>query len=202
MPVYGGSMYKSMFSLTLLFVLSLGSISFAGMEEDFEALRSTPRSYEDAGAICEEVARLRVADEYPAPQYEVVTGIAYADSQRTIGELDVIVFDKNIDRAIKVAEVKCWKDPRGGLKKAQQQRQRFLSNVRSGKALQFVSTGVDGKRYSKDQFSQIQVFTTIAQKGTTENGFDQELEYTLKEFHAFRSKMIACQQAGECAKGR
>ena len=197
MPVYGGSMLKSV----LVLFLSLSSVAFAGLQEDFEALKSVPRDYTDSGSICEEVARLRIAEEYPAPQYTVEVGIAYANDFRTIGELDVVIFDNNLAKAIKLAEVKCWKDARGGLKKAQEQRARFLKNIRSGNggSLQFVSTSTH-QRYEAEQFRHVNEFISIAQKGTTSVGYDMEMEYSLNEFKSLRMKMIQCQQAGECAK--
>lgn len=60
------------------FVL-LSSSALAAWSEDFVALRDVARSYEDSGSICEEVARLEVQRDFPAPQYEVHVGIAYGN---------------------------------------------------------------------------------------------------------------------------
>lgn len=185
-------------SIVLLSLL-LSSVSFASWSEDFEALKDIPRSYEDSGAICEEVARLDMIKEYPAPQYDVVVGIAYGDVTRTIGELDVVVVDNNIQKVIKVAEVKCWKDVRGGLKKARDQRARFLKNLHSGKSLIFRSTSTK-QVWEAEKFEQVRDFISIAQKGSTNQGFDQELEYTLQEMHQHRTDMLRCQKDGLCAK--
>ena len=192
-------MLKSVFVLLSFVTLMSGSVALAGLAEDFEALKPIPRDYTDAGSICEEVARLRVADQYPAPQYKVETGIAYANATRTIGELDVIVFDLNTNKVIKLGEVKCWKDAAGGLRKAKDQRARFLQNVRSSIPLRFMSTS-NHQAYSHDQFRYVNDFISIAQKGTTAVGYDMELEYTLNEFQTLRLKMIQCQKQGECAK--
>lgn len=183
----------------IVLVSFVSSIALAGLEEDFQALKSVPRDYTDAGSICEEVARLRVADEYPAPQYKVETGIAYGNAERTIGELDIIVFDLNTNKAIKLGEVKCWKDARSGLKKAQDQRARFMKNIRGNGPLRFVSTSTH-QTYDADQFRYVNDFISIAQKGTISAGYDMELEYTLNELKSFRMKMIQCQKQGECAK--
>lgn len=190
-----------MLKSVLVLFLSLSSVAFAGLQEDFEALKSVPRDYTDSGSICEEVARLRIAEEYQAPQYTVEVGIAYGNAERTIGELDIIIFDNNLHKAIKLGEVKCWKDARGGLKKAQDQRARFLKNIRSGNGrnLEFVNTATH-QRYDAEQFLHVNEFISIAQKGTTAVGYDMEMEYSLGEFNALRMKMIQCQKQGECAK--
>ncbi|MNJ92626.1 hypothetical protein D3C87_103000 [compost metagenome] len=185
----------------LLAALSLSFClpAFATWSEDFAALKDIPRSYEDAGAICEEVARLDFKKDYPAPQYDVAVGIAYGDGQRTIGELDVIVFDNNTHKAVRVAEVKCWKNMSGGLNKALDQRARFLKNIRSGKKIVLESTS-SHKVYDQEAFEYVEDFITVGQKGSLKEGYDQELNYTLKELHQYSVEMIRCQNQGQCAR--
>jgi hypothetical protein len=184
-------------SLTLSILLFAG-FAQASLQDEMEALRDTPRSYVDTGAICEEVARLDVQKEFPKPQYTVINGIAYSGENGTIGELDVVIFDNNTQKVIKIAEVKCWKDLKGGLKKARDQRQRFLSWNKSGKKLKFKSTS-DGRVFPQDQFDYVTEFVSIAQKGATRSGFDAELNYTLPELMQLRQMMMQCQSRGECA---
>ncbi|KYG63715.1 hypothetical protein AZI86_12865 [Bdellovibrio bacteriovorus] len=182
----------------LLSALFVSLSAFSGWNEDFAELKKIPRDYNDAGSICEEVARLDMQRAYPGPQYKVEVGIAYADEERTIGELDIIIFDTNMNKVYKVAEVKCWKDVRGGLKKAREQRARFVSNVHSNKVLQFRSTST-GQYYEQNQFQNITEFFSIAQKGSEAVGFDVELNYSLSELKQYRKDMIRCQNRGECA---
>jgi hypothetical protein len=187
-----------------LFAL-LGALFFslnvlaANWAEDFEALKSIPRSYQDSGAICEEVARLDVQKQFPAPQYEVIVGIAYGDGTRTIGELDVVVFDHNSNHVVRIGEVKCWKSLSGGLNKARDQRGRFLKNRRSNKQLYFKSTS-NNQEFSQDAFEGVNDFITIGQLGSVAAGYDQELGYTLNEMHQHTGDMLRCQKAGLCAK--
>lgn len=185
----------------LLFValLVFSGSAFATWSQDFAELKDIPRSYEDSGSICEEVARLEMQRSFPAPQYKVEVGIAYGDGTRTIGELDVVIFDNNLNKVYKIAEVKCWKDLRAGLQKAMDQRARFLKYNRSGKPLYFRSTSTK-VAYDKAQFDHVDEFFSIAQKGGTKYGFDVELEYDLKQMHTYRTEMLRCQSKGECAK--
>ena len=185
-------------SLILGLLLSVSTAS-AVWAQDFSELKDIPRSYEDSGAICEEVARLEMQRTYPAPQYKVEVGIAYGDGSRIIGELDVVIFDNNLNKVLKIAEVKCWKDVRGGLQKAQEQRARFLKYNRSGKPLFFRWTS-SNQTFDKEQFAFEKEFFSITQKGSASQGFEVELEYTLKEMHQHRYEMIRCQNQGQCAK--
>lgn len=184
------------FFLITAFLFS--SIAAASWEQDFELLKDVPVSYEAAGTICEEIARLDMQVEYPAPQYNVLVGIAYGNEERVIGELDVVIFDNNIQKVAKIAEVKCWKDLKAGMEKAHEQRARFIKAIRSGKPLEFFSTSTK-EVFPQEQFENVKEFFSIGQKGATAFGFERELEYTLLEVKHHRTDMIRCQNQGKCA---
>lgn len=183
-----------------IFLITLSHISSASWTEDFAALKSIPRSYEDTGAICEELARLKIQKEYPRPQFEVLTGIAYETEDRVIGELDLVVFNTQLQRVIKIGEVKCWKDVPSALLKAQEQRARFLKTIRSNKPIQFrfTSTGevLDPNTFENNTIE----FFSVGQKGALDFGFDREVEYTFKELRDYRYEMLRCQSQGQCVK--
>lgn len=174
---------------------------------DFEKLKNHPRSYEDSGAICEEIARLDLEREYemhfPDAQFEVLNGIGYADENGTLGELDVVVFKTDVEtnqkNVVQIAEVKCWKDIKGGLEKAREQRARFIKALRSSKELKFYSTS-SSMHFERTAFVPNTQFITIGQKGAGANGYDRELQYELLELHRFRNEMVRCQFRGQCAR--
>lgn len=183
--------------------LSLGLIlfvvnAFAGLGEDFRDLKNSGSNYEVIGTVCEEVARLRFQEEFPAPKYGVVTGVEYGDGNRTIGELDVVVFDSMTNRVYRVAEVKCWKNNEGAIRKALSQRQRFVNTLRSGKPIKFKNSKV---QFRRDNFLQNPKQIAVAQKGSKSAGFDIELNYELAELMKLRQMMIQCQAARQCASG-
>jgi hypothetical protein len=173
---------------------------FAGLSEDFEALKNLGRDFEATGTICEEVARLRFAEKFPGPQHTVVTGIEYSGKEGSIGELDLVVFDNATQVAQVIAEVKCWKSPKSGLKKAKEQRQRFLRNVNSSKALSFKWLFDPSRKLAKTQFNKANEFYFIAQNGSLDAGYDFELPYSLKELMHLRGDIIQCQYNGVCQK--
>lgn len=187
-------------ALSLFFGLFVFTTAQAGIHDEFLALKDSGKNYEVVGTICEEVARLQLARTYQAPQYTVITGIAYGDSHRTIGELDVVVFENRTGEAVKVAEVKCWRNMAGGLKKAHNQRDRFIRTINVPQQLFFRSTS-SNHYFDQDQFDSIREFVAIAQRGATNYGYEDELEYSLDELMNLRSMMIQCQARGECATG-
>lgn len=174
--------------------------SFAGLGEDFHALKNSGKNFEPIGTICEEVTQLRYSEKYPEPQYRVLTGIAYSDKEKTVGELDLIVFDNQTHNAILIGEVKCWANPKSGLKKAKEQRKRFLDNVKSSKALSFRWLSNPEEKFTKPQFNKASHFISVAQLGSKSKGFDVELEYTLSELMQLREDILRCQDSGECPK--
>ena len=170
---------------------------FAGIGEDFRELKDSGVDYQVIGAVCEEVARLRFQEEFPSHKYGVVTGVEYSDGHRTIGELDVVVFENTTQKVVRVAEVKCWKDTNGAIKKAHNQRQRFIRTLQSGKQTYFKSLHSDYK-FKKENFVSNKEFMAVAQKGSKSSGFDRELPYELDELMKLRQMMIDCQKNREC----
>lgn len=183
--------------LTLISFFIVTSASAADINQGFEKIRTQARYYKDPGAVCEEIARTEFQAQYPAPQYEVIVGVAYNWKGRTIGELDMVLMDKNLNKVVMVGEVKCYTNFHSGLSKAKQQRKRFLSHLGSGKPLHFVNTST-GEIYDSSKFQYVQEFISISQKGGRQAGFDYEMEYSLDEMSQIRDKMIECQRAQQC----
>jgi len=191
-------MFQKLLSLVAILVICIHAS--AGLEEDYQAIKDSGRSFEPAGAICEEVAKLGIQRQFPAPQYEVITGIAYSDKTGTLGELDIIVLESASQKAVEFGEVKCWKNPSQGLDKMHDQRDRFFRNIRSAKDLKFKWEYDESRHFVKDQFLSAQKFISIAQKGAKEFGYDEELPYTLKELMQLRDRILRCQDFEGCKK--
>ena len=194
-------MHLTLRSLALFGLLLVSQFTFAGLTEDFDALKNGGRNYEATGSICEEVARLRFAEKYPMPDHSVVVGIQYADKTgNTIGELDLVVFDNKTQIATLIAEVKCYTSPKSGMKKAKDQRKRFLTHVHSPKALQFRWLQDKNRKLTKTQFNKTNNFLFIGQKNTMDDGYQYELPYTLAELMKMRADIMDCQAKGVCAR--
>ncbi|KYG69962.1 hypothetical protein ACLWBD_06155 [Bdellovibrio sp. HCB117] len=182
-----------------VFLLIASSSAFADLAESFEKIKSHARHYRDPGAVCEEVAQIEFSELYPAPQYEVIVGVAYNVKGRTVGELDMVLMDKNTQKVAMVGEVKCYTDLKNGLKKAKQQRKRFLTVLGSGQKIDFVNTS-SGEKYDYEQFQYVTQFISVSQKGGKAVGFDYELEHTLDEMSQLRDQVIHCQKDGLCPR--
>lgn len=175
---------------------------FAGFDDDFAKLKDTGHNFEPDGAVCEDIARLRFEEKYPEPEYSILTGIEYSDNKSglTIGELDIVVFNNQTHKVVVSGEVKCWKSPKNGFKKAKEQRQRFQNNISSNKSLSFTWLDHPNVKLTKEQFTQIEQYLYIGPRDTKEYGFDFELDYDLKELMNLRKELLNCQSFGDCTK--
>ncbi len=189
--------------LTAFFFLSYSTIALSTpqqLEDDFDTLKSIPNDYTVFGTICEQVAQLRMEEVYDHDDYEVVTGIVYENHSWTLGELDVVVFDRFTQKAIVIAEVKCWRNLNKAQRKAQRQLNRFKHAIRDGHKVNHIFEGDDRlHEFSREQFMDDPQYLTISQEGGKSCGFDMNLGLSLDEVKSLRNKLISCQRRGECA---
>ena len=157
-------------------------------ERDLTVLRTVKRDYKVFGTVCEEVARLRLADQYRSDRYDIETGIEYKSNGRTIGELDVVVFDRRTSEAIVIAEVKCWTNMSSGHKKAMDQLSRFQRSV-NDRIIDEMRNLSTGKRYKYTQFDEDIKFITASQAGGESAGFEMTLGYGLNDFTEMSQKL-------------
>lgn len=187
-------------------MVSMPSDASAGatIDAEFERLKDLGENYEISGVVCEQIARLDYEIEFPAPAYEVVSGISYGDEDGTLGELDVVVFETKSGRAIKLTEVKCWQDKAAALKEARVQQARFriaVKNAISGqRPLFFKSAKSDAREYAQELFHYVKSFETVSSLGSKIDGFDREIPYSRSELSELRSKLLQCQASGDCKK--
>jgi len=189
--------------LRLTLILSLvfvSASSFAGdMQAAFAALQNSKVNYEPDGAICEQLAILKTRLAYPESAYDIANGIEYDIGGNTLGELDVVVLEKQTQQVVLVKEVKCWKSFQGGLDKAKSQKLRLLWNL-SKFPSKIKFTTYSDLRLTPESFPNNFPFTFVSQAGGAKYGFDEELDFTLNEVKQLRSQLLKCQEYGPCPK--
>lgn len=180
----------------LILAMAMSSSALAISAEDaYQALKFSTANFSPEGAVCEQVAKLELMVEYPTDKYDIALDVEYTDGRKAYGELDVIVFDKASNKAILIAEVKCWKSLEGAKKKAKEQRSRFLRAIQNGFPLKISSPTYT---FQRSQFVDVKDFIMIAQKGSVTEGFDRELEMSLDELKDLRRRIETCQTYKNC----
>lgn len=166
------------------------------IQDYFEALSYEKVDFEPTGAVCERVAVREVESLYPEHRFKIINGIQYDDKKATIGELDLVMFDRESDKVEAIAEVKCWRSFEGARKKAKEQRMRFQTYLNKN----IVITDKERNRYSKDQFNSVQKYFSISQSGGVNQGFDFELSLDFKELMELRKRLLDCHAQGRCPR--
>lgn len=187
--------------LALLFYCPSHLAAAITADDAFAQLADKPISYAVEGVICEQLVALQMQEAYPAPQYKITTGIAYAAKGRTLGELDVVVMDTQRNhRVIEVIEVKCTKSPARMLHKAKEQLARFVQTLASKQSIILYSTDNNPRiHYQKSQFISAQMGTASV-SGSQGVGYNYELPFSKDEAMAIRRRIQTCQKQGQCAR--
>ncbi|MDC0254219.1 hypothetical protein OAK75_04930 [Bacteriovoracales bacterium] len=184
-------MFRVAYCLILLFI----STAQGSLESDFKQLKKLPADYRSFGAICEQVARLRLRKSYLPDQYNILVGLVYSNSKRVLGELDIVVYSKTNENVVMTAEVKCWKDLEAAAAKGRTQLKRFFTAMKNEEKVYFRPLEKTKFRFSKRHFLRSKEMI-ISQKG--EGPFDQNLGLTLKQLKTLRERLIKCQKQGQC----
>lgn len=153
--------------------------------------------FEPTGRVCEQAALIELErNYYPRSQYRIEQGISYFRGVETVGELDLVVFDKVTDEVLAVGEVKCWKNLKGALRKAKQQQQRFKESLFN----KITIKSANGATLSLAKFKNIKDYFSIAQEGAINAGFTYELPLNFKEFMTLRGRLLDCKVEGKCPR--
>ena len=186
-------------SLLFCFFVSFGDPSSARETESLlNELRSTQEDYSPIGTVCEQAAKIKLREQFPAPNYAIETGVVYGTRSHSIGELDVVVFNRHTHQVTLIGEVKCWQNTHKALHKANLQRRRFFYTLSTLPKILFYLSKDRQITYGQEQFSTQIPFVLISQQDHESSGFDIILDYTLDELMEVRDKLLSCQKMGAC----
>lgn len=187
------------FAIVVFLLFSNAALANLTEEDYFDELSRIPANYKVFGTVCEEMARIDLEKEFPKDFYDIRVGIQYRDNSRTIGELDIIVFRRSDEEAVLIGEVKCWRNLKGALKKANRQLNRFQDNCGRGGQINYVDREFE---YHWSQFDEVQRYWKISQLGGRKEGFDRVLTLDLEAIKRLHGRLLSCQSNGQCARPR
>lgn len=165
----------------------------AHLQEVFNALKDKPANYRTSGTICENVAAVEMKQKYPPTKFYVTTGVEYEVGDGILGELDLVILNLETQRIELLAEVKCWQDFDAAMRKAQDQRERFLSNLKAHPESITFKPQYPEQQFTSENFSSIANYYFIAQKGSTQKGFDWEISYSAEDLDILQDALMKCQ---------
>ena len=188
-------MFRAKYHLVVFLLILFSSNAKSNPQSDFNQLKKIPANYRSFGAICEQVARLRLQKSYLPEQYKILVGLEYHNSKRILGELDIVVYSKTNGNVVMTAEVKCWKNLEAAAAKARRQLKRFFTYMRNGEDVYFRPLEKTKIKFSKRHFLNSKEMI-ISQKG--QGPFDKGLGLTLNQLNLLRERLINCQKKRIC----
>ena len=187
------------FIISFSFVLSFSSFGRTGdiYESDYLILKNIPADYKSFGTICEQVARLRLKEKFDSRKFQFLVGLEYRNSQRVLGEIDLVVVSKKSQKVKIVGEVKCWRDLKAAARKAKKQLNRFFNSIKSMEKIFFYPKERVSIKFKKEDFLNARRML-FSQKVDGDNPFENNIGLTLNEVKKLRKKIQACQSKKEC----
>lgn len=187
--------------MLLPMLLTFSSSAFATrVDYYFEKLKEVPADYQTFGTTCEYVAQEMLWEQFDKKSYEIKVGIVYRNDQRIIGELDIVIFDRETQEAILIGEVKCRKNLSNAYRHAREQLQRFQDTINHTLDLELYLDSNRSVHYAPDRFDEYPEKLTIAQEGSEQAGFGLALDLNLAEVTELRARLLRCQRKGYCPK--
>ena len=164
----------------------------------FDRLGTVGVNYKTEGVVCEQIARLQLHEQFPEPRYQITTGVEYLVDDRIVGELDLVVVDRQTSMVILLGEVKCWRSLDKAMDKAKSQRDRFLWTYQQNKSVIVFRPKEKQLVLKSADFEKLQGYIFVSQVGGKKWGFTQELPYRLSELESLQEHLIQCQKKNLC----
>ena len=131
--------------------------------------------------------------QLPSHQQAVIDSLQYLNYQegpRTVGELDLIVFEQKSGRAVIVAEAKLTDNFKWARRRARTQLYRFQSYLYAGRITDFVQAFNRDRTVTTNQFQDVGRYVLIGPRGALAAGFDYEVDLTRSEADALQAKLL------------
>ena len=181
-------MRKLTFVLSLFILLATVGTALAGdyandprLEKYKQVLLNSGESINSIGTMFEVLLRDKLAERYPADQYEITGSLEYLRGNQTIGELDLLVFRKSDGMCVMVGEAKFWKNLSSAIKKAKAQLKRFKDNLYGGEITKYRWKPNPARQFTDSQFAETENFEYHGPQGAKKYGFTHEFDLSTAE---------------------
>ncbi|NJL19275.1 MAG: hypothetical protein HC901_03050 [Bdellovibrionaceae bacterium] len=166
----------------------------AHLQACFEKIKDLPFDYGKVGSVLEALAVVDMGARYPAPKYSIRHGVEYQDSTgRTAGEIDLIVWDEEQQRAVRVYEVKLSGNPERAMQTAKEQIKRLKEHVKEGNISRFLDPVDRGRTYTVEQFRNVEKWGYYGCKGMD---WEEEYDITREEGDILQAKLLLYKRGG------
>lgn len=162
----------------------------------YERIRDLDFDYGKVGSVLEAIAYCRLLDEHAPRGLDVLHGIQYFDADRTLGELDLVVYDPKGRRVHAVYEVKLS----GNLERvrygALEQLERFRLALRRRRIERLLIAHGGGPPPPLDAFRDCREFGLIGSRGARRARYDIEIDLARDEADVLQSWLLGRARPG------
>ena len=144
----------------------------------------------NVGSVIEAVALLEFQERYPPPDYAVLGNMSYHDETgRTIGELDLVLWNVPSNCAAAVYEVKVSDNYRSALRRARSQLRRLKEFVEQRKISRFIYERDPTWAFETPQFDGARM-GFVGGRGAVSEGCDEEMDITRNEVDWLQARIL------------
>lgn len=155
-------------------------------------IRDLDFNWRQVGSVLEALGYRRLEALFPAPRYAIYHGLQYHDSTgRTLGEIDLLVFDTEANLVAAVYECKISGNPRRALEHAEEQLARFRDALRHHDVARFTPTGGPTRAWIAADFRELRDFRTVGGANTARQGYDLEIDLSRAEADQLQAMLLA-----------
>ena len=147
------------------------------------------------GAILEILAKIQFAERLDPQELKPLCNLTYHDGAgRTLGELDVVIWNLREDRAEVVFEAVVSDDLRHKARSSRNQVQRFADAIEKGQVARIVYPTDPKWAFEPAQFAKARI-EILGNQGAMAAGFDAEVDITRPEADFLQRKIIDYRKA-------
>lgn len=151
------------------------------LDHYMQILRDFDRNYHPIGTVLEVLALKKLRNEYP-DHYKISDSVAYYnESGRTLGEMDLVVYNQRTEEVEKIVEVKLTDDYDRARKKARRQLNRIKRKLRQGKVADFRDMTNPNNDFNVEDFCCVETYVKLSSRGALCHEFDYELDLKREE---------------------
>lgn len=153
-------------------------------------IRDLHHDFGKLGSIVEALAHAHFLTIYPTNDFEIIPNVTYQDpAGRTLGELDIVVFERATGEAVLVVETKASARLRRAGQEAAAQLHRFRYCLEAGLIDNFSYGAPFHRAIRPEHFLEVTEYVRVGPDGALGAGFDYEADIRPEEIEALRSQV-------------
>ena len=164
-------------------------------------LTELPFDYKEVGNVLRALAFLECQDTHPPPKFKVLSNLTYETGSTPAGIVDLVIWDNDAGIASAVYQVELSGNPVTANEKAGARLENFKKYINENSPVLFLQNGTI-TNLKNSHFNSVQTYGKIGNRGTTEFGFDLEIDFTRPEVGKLQEKVLSIQHYNAIQKQR